>query len=265
METEITKVVSVDGISLAARVTGSGPPMVLVHGSTASKDGWALVEPILAERHTVWALDRRGRGQSGDAATHSLALEVEDVRSVVAAAGAGTHLVGHSYGAYCSLEAARLLGDLASLVIYEPPVHIERRAEPVRRAIGLLDAGDDEGALLVFLREVAGLSDDEVAVRRSNPEIWSRVVSAVPTCRREMAALASRPWDATRYASVDVPVLYLYGSSTDCPAYISIEEVEQAIPHAMHTALEGQRHIGFATDPEGFAAAVLEFTSSPRK
>jgi len=262
MVDDITNVVSGDGTSLAARVTGSGPSLVLVHGSTASKDGWALVEPILAARHTVWSFDRRGRGQSGDADAHSWESEVDDIRAVVAAAGDGTHLVGHSFGAYCALEAARLLDDLASLVIYEPPVHTERSAEPIRRAIDCLRAGEDERALLIFLLEVAGLSDDEVAARRANPEIWRRVVSAVPTCEREMAALASRPWDATRYASIDVPVLHLYGSLTDCPAYISTDEVQQALPHAVHTALEGQRHIGFATDPAGFAAAVLEFTSS---
>jgi pimeloyl-ACP methyl ester carboxylesterase len=145
--------------------------------------------------------------------------------------------------------------------VYEPPVHIQRSSESVGRALALLDARDDEGALLVFFREVAGLSDDEIAARRSNADIWARIVSVVPTCRREMAALASLPWDPTRYAGIRVPALHLYGSLTDSPVYASISDLNQALTHVLHCALDGQRHIAFATDPAGFAAALLDFTT----
>lgn len=254
-------IVSVDGTTLSARVTGSGPPLVLVHGTTGSKDSWALVEPLLAEHHTVWAYDRRGRGQSGDAANYALDREVEDVQAVVAAAGEGTHLVGHSYGAYCSLLAAARTDGLSSLIVYEPPVHAMRRAEPLGRALDCLGANDYEGALMIFLIEVVEVSAAEVAFVRSIPEMWDPLLAAAPTCRREIAALAERRWDPTDCVSIGVPTLHLSGSLTQSPSYLSFDELREAVLEAAFAKLDGQRHIAMAADPQQFAATVLSFTN----
>jgi pimeloyl-ACP methyl ester carboxylesterase len=261
MREDVTTVVSADGTMLSARVTGQGPPMVLVHGTSATKEAWSLVEPLLAERHTVWAYDRRGRGESRDAGEYSFASEIDDVRAVVDAAGQGAHLVGHSFGAYCSLEAAALEGDLGSLTLYEPPVHAERRAAAIRRAVDCLDRGDDEGALLVFLPEVAGLSDEELSVARSIPEVWDRFLAAAPTFRREFAALSDHPWDPGRYRALRAPTLLISGSLTQSPVYLTQDELAAAVPRAMHVELEGQRHIAMAGDPGRFAAVVLDFVA----
>lgn len=53
-------------------------------------------------------MDRRGRGGSGDASTYAIDREFEDVVAVVEAAGEPASLLGHSFGAVCSLEALRL-------------------------------------------------------------------------------------------------------------------------------------------------------------
>lgn len=72
--------VSADGTTISARVTGDGSPLVLVHGTTGSKDSWAMVEEALARHHTVWAYDRRGRADSGDRPDdYSFEHEVADV------------------------------------------------------------------------------------------------------------------------------------------------------------------------------------------
>jgi pimeloyl-ACP methyl ester carboxylesterase len=251
-----------DGTPLSVRVTGDGPPLVLVHGTMASKADWAQVEPLLAARHTVWAYDRRGRGGSGDANDYSFELEVEDVRTVVAAAGPGAHLAGHSFGAYCCLDAAVGLHDLRSLVLYEAPIHVTRRSEAVARAMQHLHQGDDAGAVAIFLPEVAGLSAEEMLGLHSLPDLWQRFVAAAPTCGREMMALVDRAWDATRYQAIEVPTLYISGSDTDSPVYLTHQELLAGIPHAEHAVLRGQRHIGFATDPPSFAETVLSFTST---
>jgi pimeloyl-ACP methyl ester carboxylesterase len=65
-------VISRDGTSIAFSRSGVGPPLVLVHGSTADHTRWALVRPELERAFTVFAMDRRGRGGSGDADTYSL-------------------------------------------------------------------------------------------------------------------------------------------------------------------------------------------------
>jgi pimeloyl-ACP methyl ester carboxylesterase len=53
-----------DGARIAYERSGSGPPVVLIHGGWADHTSWSLVAPTLAEHFTVYAVDRRGCGQS---------------------------------------------------------------------------------------------------------------------------------------------------------------------------------------------------------
>jgi pimeloyl-ACP methyl ester carboxylesterase len=262
MSDDIT-ITSVDGTPLSARVSGSGPPLVLVHGTATDKESWGFVVPHLEPHHTVWCYDRRGRGESGDAAQYDANLEAADVRAVVAAAGDDVHLLGHSYGAYCCLDAAAQQLPLRSLILYEVPAHQARRDEAVQRALARLAERDDEGALSIFLLEVVGFSDDELALVRSLPDVWNPMLDMTPTVQRETTVLARRRWDARRYAAIDPPVLYLTGALTESPVYLSPAEVVDAFPQARHVALEGQRHIAMATGPQVLAETILDFTSHP--
>jgi pimeloyl-ACP methyl ester carboxylesterase len=77
-------VTSRDGTPIAYELSGEGPPLALVHGMTADHSTWQLVLPDLSEHFTVYAMDRRGRGESGDAAAdYSLEREVEDVVALI--------------------------------------------------------------------------------------------------------------------------------------------------------------------------------------
>ena len=100
-------ITSADGTKLAARCSGHGSPLVLVHGANGDLDTFALIEDTLARHHAVWVYSRRGRGGSGDGPGYALEREVEDVRAVLAVAGDGAHLVGHSGGAIYSINAMR--------------------------------------------------------------------------------------------------------------------------------------------------------------
>jgi pimeloyl-ACP methyl ester carboxylesterase len=138
----------------------------LVHGTSADHARWDPVVPALGERFSVYAIDRRGQAGSGDAAKHSLEREAEDVAAVLDAVagewGVPVGLVGHSYGAICCLEEALRLPErlLGGLVLYEPPLLTGAVAFPaaaVGRVEALIEEGDRDEAVAVFLREVAGM------------------------------------------------------------------------------------------------------------
>ena len=75
---------SANGTPIAFERTGSGPSLVIVHGNTARTiTRWELIRPRLEDHFTVHAIDRRGRGDSGDAQKYSLEREFEDVAAVV--------------------------------------------------------------------------------------------------------------------------------------------------------------------------------------
>lgn len=259
--TDDVRVTSSDGTVLSARVTGSGPPLVLVHGTTGTKDSWAFVEPALAEHHTVWSYDRRGRGGSGDAETYGFEREIDDLRSVVAAAGGPVHLVGHSFGARCAADLAPDIDGLGSLVLYEPPVHLASRTEAIAVAVGHLATGRVEDGVVEFFRHLAGFSDEELEMVRSLPSVWDRFLSTAPTAAREVRALQSRTWDPAALAGVSGPVVFLAGAATELDVYPTADEVG-TIDGARHVELPGQRHIAFATDPALFSSAVLAVTNA---
>ncbi|RQG91711.1 alpha/beta fold hydrolase [Natrarchaeobius halalkaliphilus] len=97
---------SADGTSIAYERTGSGPPVVLVHGTTADHSRWGPVRSGLEAHYTVYTFDRRGRGESGDAPSYRLEREFEDAVAVVESIEEPVTLVGL---VFVALERVRRL------------------------------------------------------------------------------------------------------------------------------------------------------------
>jgi haloacetate dehalogenase len=53
-----------DGITIAGRIGGDGPPLLLLHGHPQTHAIWHKVAPLLAQHFTVVACDLRGYGDS---------------------------------------------------------------------------------------------------------------------------------------------------------------------------------------------------------
>jgi pimeloyl-ACP methyl ester carboxylesterase len=127
-EATARRVASRDGTEIAYWTTGEGPPLVLVHGAVADHNRWRPLLPFLEPHATVHAMDRRGRGASGDGPAYELAREFEDVAAVVdavaEASGSAVDLYAHSFGGLCAFGGAALTASLGRLALYEgwPPV-----------------------------------------------------------------------------------------------------------------------------------------------
>ena len=119
----MTRVVSRDGTQIAYWTSGEGPPLVLVHGTTADHTRWGPLLPYLEPHATVHAIDRRGRGASRDGPHYELAREFEDVAAVVdavaQASGSAVDVLGHSHGGICAFGATALTSNIGKLVLYE--------------------------------------------------------------------------------------------------------------------------------------------------
>lgn len=100
-------------------VVGSGPRLVLVHGSvSAGWQAWAAQRP-LAERFTLVVVTRGGYPPNPPLER----IDFEDQAVELAESlESGDHLVGHSYGGVVSLLAAGRRPELlGSLTVIEPP------------------------------------------------------------------------------------------------------------------------------------------------
>lgn len=55
----------------------------IVHGAGGAYTRWAAILPALEKRFRVYAIDRRGRGESGEGDQYAIECEFEDVAAVV--------------------------------------------------------------------------------------------------------------------------------------------------------------------------------------
>ena len=193
------QVVSEDGTPIAVWRSGEGPPLVLVHGAAADHIRWAPALPALEERFTVLAIDRRGRGQSGDADEYAIEREYEDVAAVVESAGEAANVLGHSYGGICALEAALLTHGVRRLVLYEAPMgFLASPPHVVQRLETLLEEGKRDELVAFFMREVAGLPSDQIELLRSLPA-WEARLAVAHTIPREERASREYAFDPDRF------------------------------------------------------------------
>jgi pimeloyl-ACP methyl ester carboxylesterase len=252
---------SKDGVSIAYARSGHGPPLVLVHGSTADHTRWAPILPALEARFTVYAVDRRGRGGSSDATPYAIEREFDDLATLVDSIGEPVALLGHSYGALCSLEAMLRTSRVRKLVLYEPPIPAGLPIYPpgsIEHLQKLLDQGDQQGVVTTFFTEIVRMPPAELKMLRSLPN-WEARVAAAHTIPRELRADVSYRFDASRFKGAKTPTLLLLGGGSPPFFKAAIDLVHGAISSTRVVVLPGQQHAAMNTAPELFLREVLAF------
>jgi pimeloyl-ACP methyl ester carboxylesterase len=258
---------SKDGAPIAYERSGEGRPLVLIHGAAADHTRWTPILPALEKHFTVCAVDRRGRGQSGDVEPYNIEREYEDVAAIVDSIPGPVNLLGHSYGAICSLEASLKTSSLRKLILYEPPIHTDVKknyaSDAFDRMNSYLHAGEREKALLIFLQEIVGIPQNEINMLRSLPSWPSRVATA-DTLAREEASVDSYILKPQRFSHMETPTLLLLGD--DSPPFFraAIEALKKAIPNSSIAILPGQRHAAMETAPKLFISEMIRFLTEKR-
>lgn len=264
-----THVPSADGTPIAVWSSGRGPPLVLVHGASADSTRWRPLLPQLEGRVTVHAIDRRGRGGSGDGPDYQLEREFQDVAAVVDAvaeqAGTFVDVYGHSFGGLCAFGAVGLTDRVRRLVLYEgwPSVDPQAQAAPpgvLERIEAALAEGNREAAVELVFRELLGMRQEELAAVRALPS-WSGRVAAAHTLPRELRALQQERLDPTGAARVTVPTLLVTGSDSADPSRKDVAALRDALPDAREVVLHNQGHVADIVAPELVAKEILAFLS----
>ncbi|CAN7170548.1 alpha/beta hydrolase [Bradyrhizobium sp. LjRoot220] len=140
------------------------PPALLLHGTGFVAEVWDDVARELALRYTVYALDRRGHGDSHKPAADHYHFQdfAEDVCRVIEALDlTSIYGIGHSAGATDLLLAAKLLPErFARLFVIEPTI-MDPRAPPPDRTSDFAN-----GAAQGVLRRQAEFESAEAAFAR---------------------------------------------------------------------------------------------------
>lgn len=191
--------------------------------------------------------------------------EFEDVAAVIDAiatdSGQPVAVYGHSFGATCALGASLLSSNISALVLYEPPIAPpidDFDGDPAKRMASALRVGDREGALVTFLTQVGGLSDEMLEMLRAQPS-WSARVDSAPTLVREFHGVPDWEFVPDDHAAMQTPTLVVAGEHSPAWMRADAKAVAAALPNSRAIEFHGQSHGGDLVLPEQFAKLLLGF------
>ncbi len=259
-----------DGTRLAARRTGRGAPVVLVHGSAGGLDSWEPVVPLLADEFELWVYARRGYAPSDRPSRQkTFADDVRDVEAVLTAAGGQAHLVGASYGATVVLHAARAgVPGIRSVSVFEPPLFAAGAGlhNVLDRYRALVEAGDLLTASRLFAEEVARVPAallDALADAAVEPDAVQARDEAIG-CLHDLEAMVTDEPDSSRWTGVAAPVLLMHGSETWPPMPAAMDRLAHTLPQVDRVVLSGEAHFATHTAPALFADSLRTFLHANR-
>jgi pimeloyl-ACP methyl ester carboxylesterase len=256
------KVNSADGTTIAIDRSGSGPALVVVAGALTARNAFLPLAQLLAPDFTVYAYDRRGRGDSGDTPPYAVDREIEDLAAVIAAAGGRADVFGHSSGAFLALDAAgRDLG-VTRLALYEPPIIVDGEPMPADLAThlsALIADGRRGDALALWMASTVRMSDEAITEARAQPW-WPAVEAIVHTTPYDATITApymtGRPLPARHWSGVTMPTLVLDGEMSPPFLRTGVDTLTRVLPNATRDTFPGQGH---GAPPEMVAPVLRRF------
>jgi pimeloyl-ACP methyl ester carboxylesterase len=259
--------------SLAYTRSGSGAPLVLLHGIGLSRRSWNPVVPALARHFDVIAVDLPGFGDSDPAQAdparahpaqaHPRAL-AEAVAGLLAELGVTTpHLAGNSLGGWVALELAAIR-PMASVTLLSP-AGLWKRGAPLYCRISLRAsrwlAKHAARALfrLVSYRpgRVLVLGQTHGRPTRLTPAYARDAVATMGTCPGFEATLAAT--SGCRYlatAPIAAPLTLAFGSRDILLLRRQSRHVDQLPPGTQAETLPGGGHVPMADAPDAVAELI---------
>lgn len=260
----MSTVTSKDGSAIAFDQSGHGPALILVGGALSDRSAAMPLAALLAPHFTVFAYDRRGRGDSGDTPPYTVAREVEDIAALLIEAGGSGFVYGMSSGAVLALEAANHRLAITKLALYEPPFILDDTrpqvpSDYVSHLTELVAAGRRGDAVEYFMTDAVSVPADMVAQMRQTP-MWPAMEAVAHTLPYDGAimgdTMSGKPLPDSRWPSVTIPTLVMDGG--DSPAWMrhAAQSLANILPAAQRRTLPGQTH---AVTPEVLAPILTEF------
>ena len=253
------RILSPAGTTVSYDKYGSGPPLVLVHGAFSDhQTNWQFVKPLFEKQFTVYAVARRGRGETDRTEGHSLEDESRDVVAVIQSIAEAVFLLGHSYGAQTALAAAAKVPDrVRKLVLYEPAWPRLVGKEALARFEELAQAGNWEDFTVTFFHDRLSVPVEKLDELRST-ELWRSIIADAEASLGDLRALSRYDFKAERFCELRIPVMLQIGPESPRDLYVT-DALVAVLPNVRIQELPGQAHEAMTTAPKVYAEAVSRF------
>jgi pimeloyl-ACP methyl ester carboxylesterase len=257
---------------LTAMIAGSGPAVVLVHGSVGDYRQWDSIAARLAAHRTVLSVSRRyhwPNAQPPRGVRYTYDEHRDDLLKYVRARAHPVHLVGHSYGAGVVLLAA--LSDPSSirtLTLIEPAFNTllpaaapDLECELVSRTSMVAEVrsravqGDDAGATRALIDWVqGGPGGFDGLPEQVQQWMLDNALTAGPT-------VGFTPPEVTleQLRALVVPTLVMAGERTRLYYRLIGERVASAVPRARLERVRDAGHMSIVERPQDVADVIADF------
>lgn len=252
-------------VTLSYELTGSGEPLVLIHGYTHNKRTWNLQMETLSEHFQVLRYDRRGWGAStgyadvsADPVDLAQLLDHLDISSA--------HILGHSQGGHVALRFAMNYPERVNrLILYGAPApagfgipwdgpdSFPANMPQIARNHGL----DSIGTILFSHPLARGFKEGSPGAQLAS-EMWSSYDGA-DLLNPKQPSGATPPPMAENLSTITSPTLVIIGEDEMAYFQLVAEAYNYAIPNSKSVIVSGGGHAVHMQQPERFSAEILHF------
>ena len=261
------------GIRVPYVASGSGEPLLFVHGSLCDYRYWNSQTDALSQHFSCfsvslshyWPVD-----EAGAQGTFSWQLHVAELAEFIAAMNLGpVHLVGHSRGACVAFNLARDYPDLVKTLTLAdpagplqtgatPPAPLPASVEALRaRVADLIEAGELDAGLELFVDSV------------SMPGIWRKSPSSFRTMALANAGTLPKQfrdplpaYTRTGAAGVACRTLLIEGERSPRMYRDNVERLAGWMPHMDKRTIQGASHGMNVTHAAMFNRLVRAFAGA---
>lgn len=253
----MTDVIDIDGMQLHYTVSGSGSPMVLMHGWGCDHSTLASIEAVASRNHTVYNVDFPGFGNTPEPPeVWGVEQYTRMIECMVQKLGLNRPvLLGHSFGGRVGLLYASR-NEVSKLILVDAAGVKPRRPlkyyvnvygfKLAKRIVRLVYSRERANRVIADWRSRRGSADYNNASPRMK-SILSKVVNE--DLRHVMP-------------SITCPTLLIWGENDTATPVCDALVMERLIPDAGLVRFAGCGHYSFLDDPRRFAAVLESFLKS---
>lgn len=260
---------STNGIAYSK--SGSGDPIVLIHGVGLRAEAWLQQIPELSKTHTVYAVDMPGHGESELLADIHTGLEnyVDVIAAwIKAEIQAPVIMLGHSMGSMVALNFAARYSALCAGVGALNSVYrrSDKAAQAVQQRAKNMNSNPDLDRVEAPIKR--WFKQDTSAFEKNMAELcrsWLEAAPAEGYARAYSIFSENNGPDDKALSEIKVPVTFITGDEDSNSSALMSQQMASICPNGSYAVISDSGHMLQMTHPKELNQLLVQFVEKCKK